>query len=63
VRFSTRDPSIRPATNKVSAAEFSPVDLKWSHLVDENGKATPRLGEFLRGLANHIVSVLVEYAH
>src|ERR1700712_6094297 len=37
VRFSTRDPAIRPATNRISSAEFSPVDKKWGKLFNAQG--------------------------
>jgi hypothetical protein len=36
--------------------ELSTVDQKWGRLFDNEGNPTQRLGQFLRGLANHIVS-------
>lgn len=39
-----------------SNTELSPIDLKWGMLFDGDLNPTPRLGQFLRGLANHIVS-------
>jgi hypothetical protein len=40
-----------------SNVELSTIDQKWGRLF-EHGEPTPRLGQFLRGLANHIVSVV-----
>lgn len=37
-----------------STVELSTIDQKWGRLF-ENGEPTARLGQFLRGLANHIV--------
>ena len=39
-----------------SNTELSPIDLKWGMLFDGDLNPTPRLRQFLRGLANHIVS-------
>lgn len=57
VRFSDRKPTARPSgTRTYSNVELSTVDQKWGRLFESEGKPTKRLGEFLRGLANHIVS-------
>ena len=48
-------PSAAPRT--YSTVELSTIDQKWGRLF-ENGEPTARLGQFLRGLANHIVSLL-----
>ena len=37
-------------------ADCNPVDKTWGELFDANGKATKRLGQVLRGLANYLVS-------
>ncbi|RQM05314.1 hypothetical protein DH86_00001846, partial [Scytalidium sp. 3C] len=47
VRFSNRDPPRAP---------FSAVDQKWGRLFEADGTHTPRLTQFLRGLANHLIS-------
>jgi hypothetical protein len=57
VRFSNREPSIRPAavSRGFSGVELSTIDHKWGRLFDSEGNPTQRLGQFLRGLANHMV--------
>jgi hypothetical protein len=40
-----------------SNTELSTIDLKWGTLFDGDLNPTPRLRQFLRGLANHIVSI------
>lgn len=37
--------------------DFSPIEKKWQRLFDLQGQSTPRLGQFLRGLAIHLVSL------
>ncbi|RDL39010.1 uncharacterized protein BP5553_03350 [Venustampulla echinocandica] len=54
VRFSDREPRARPART-FSTADLSTIDQKWGRLVDSEGTPTQRLGQFLRGLANHII--------
>lgn len=39
-----------------STMELSTIDQKWGKLYESDGKPTQRLGQFFRGLANHIVS-------
>jgi hypothetical protein len=56
VRFSDR-PLPRPSMGR-SNMELSTIDQKWGRLFDGEGNPTQRLGQFLRGLANHIVSVV-----
>jgi len=46
-----------------SSPELSTVDLKWGALFDANGNPTPRLKQFLRGLANHLVSYRLSQRH
>ena len=56
VRFTNRDPKPRPAgPRSFSQLELSTIDLKWGQLFENDGTPTLRLGQFLRGLANHIV--------
>jgi hypothetical protein len=40
----------------VEGTQLSAVDLKWGTLFDDKGEPTRRLGEFLRGIANYVVS-------
>jgi hypothetical protein len=57
VRFSDRTPTARPSPGRTySTMELSTIDQKWGRLFDSDGRPTQRLGQFLRGLANHIVS-------
>jgi hypothetical protein len=66
VRFSDRDkPQPRPSMpggRSYSTAELSTVDQKWGRLFDSDGRPTQRLGQFLRGLANHIVWAFCYFA-
>lgn len=56
VRFSDRTPTARPVPGRTfSTTELSTIDQKWGRLFDHEGHSTPRLGQFLRGLANHII--------
>ena len=55
-------PNVRPqAARMTTDIEESPLDKTWGRLFDVDGRATPRLGQFLRGLANHIVCVPVKW--
>jgi hypothetical protein len=50
----------RPAAYRTySNLELSTIDQKWGMLFDHDRNPTPRLGQFLRGLANHIVSTII----
>ncbi|KAG0646283.1 hypothetical protein D0Z07_8325 [Hyphodiscus hymeniophilus] len=56
VRFSDRTPTARPPPGRTfSTMELSTIDQKWGRLFDNDGRPTQRLGQFLRGLANHII--------
>ena len=59
VRFSDRPLPTRPTggPRNYSSLELSTIDQKWGRLFDNEGNPTQRLGQFLRGLANHIVSI------
>ena len=58
VRFSDR-PLPRPGSGRTySNMELSTIDQKWGRLFDNEGNPTQRVGQFLRGLANHIVSAM-----
>ena len=60
VRFSDRSAAARPTGNRTfSTTELSTIDQKWGRLFENDGKPTQRLGQFLRGLANHIASFLL----
>ncbi|KAH8590450.1 hypothetical protein B0O99DRAFT_521281, partial [Bisporella sp. PMI_857] len=59
VRFSDQlQTQPRPAggPRSFSSLELSTIDQKWGRLFDSNGDPTQRLGQFLRGLANHIIA-------
>jgi hypothetical protein len=43
-------PAVRMATD-----DFTPIEKMWQRLFDPQGQPLPRLGEFLRGLAMHLV--------
>lgn len=43
-------PAVRMATD-----DFTPIEKMWQRLFDPEGQPLPRLGEFLRGLAMHLV--------
>ena len=62
VRFTNREPKTRPAggNRHFSSLELSTIDLKWGQLFENDGTPTLRLGQFLRGLANHIVCLDAE---
>ncbi|CAL3972824.1 unnamed protein product [Diplocarpon coronariae] len=57
VRFSDHTIPARPAggDRTYSTLELSTVDQKWGRLFEKDGKPTQRLGQFLRGLANHMI--------
>jgi hypothetical protein len=53
-------PSERPSTRPAPAArmateDYTPIEKMWQRLFDQDGQPMPRLGEFLRGLALHLV--------
>jgi hypothetical protein len=63
VRFSDRTPTARPPPGRTfSTMELSTIDQKWGRLFDNEGRPTQRLGQFLRGLANHIVRLAISSA-
>lgn len=47
----------RPAgpTRMETEPDFTPIEKMWQRLFDAQGTPTPRLGQFLRGLALHLV--------
>ncbi|TVY73342.1 hypothetical protein LSUE1_G008512, partial [Lachnellula suecica] len=57
VRFSDREPRARPSASgrTYSTTELSTIDQKWGRLFDSAGIPTQRLGDILRGLANHMI--------
>ncbi|KAF1977984.1 hypothetical protein BU23DRAFT_248971 [Bimuria novae-zelandiae CBS 107.79] len=36
-------------------SDFTPIEKRWQRLFDPQGQPTPRLGQFLRGLAVHLI--------
>lgn len=57
VRFSSDRARPSGAPRTFSTVELSTIDQKWGRLFDSDEKPTQRLGQFLRGLANHIVRI------
>jgi hypothetical protein len=53
-------PSERPSTRpplapRMVTEDYTPIEKMWQRLFDPEGRPLPRLGEFLRGLALHLV--------
>jgi hypothetical protein len=58
VDIPTERPPVRPApTARMSTEDYTPIEKMWQRLFDQDGQPLPRLGEFLRGLALHLVRV------
>lgn len=57
MRFSSDRARPSGAPRTFSTVELSTIDQKWGRLFDSDEKPTQRLGQFLRGLANHIVRI------
>jgi hypothetical protein len=51
----TRRTRPAPSQRMSTEADFSPIERKWQRLFDPQGLPTQRLGQFLRGLAIHLV--------
>jgi hypothetical protein len=50
-------PSARPAAApRMATDDYTPIEKMWQRLFDQDDQPLPRLGEFLRGLALHLVS-------
>lgn len=48
--------SVRPAhAARMATDDYTPIEKMWQRLFDEDGYPLPRLGEFLRGLALHLI--------
>ncbi|KAF2708272.1 hypothetical protein K504DRAFT_382131 [Pleomassaria siparia CBS 279.74] len=45
----------RPAAASRMSYDFTPIEKMWQPLFDPQGLPTPRLGQFLRGLAVHLI--------
>ncbi|RFU26035.1 hypothetical protein B7463_g10305, partial [Scytalidium lignicola] len=52
---SEKPPGVRFSNRELPRPAMSAVDQKWGRLFDSDGNHTPRLGQFVRGLANHLV--------
>lgn len=51
---------VRPAPPpRMETDDYTPIEKMWQRLFDPEGQPLPRLGEFLRGLALHLVRYLV----
>jgi hypothetical protein len=49
-------PPIRPVpAPRMATEDYTPIEKMWQRLFDPEGQPLPRLGEFLRGLALHLV--------
>ena len=46
-----------PVQRASTDGDFTPIEKMWQRLFTSNGNPTPRLGQFLRGLAVHLVCV------
>lgn len=46
-----------PSGRTFSTAELTTIDQKWGTLFEVDREPTPRLGQVLKGLANHIVRI------
>jgi hypothetical protein len=56
VNIPTERPSVRPApAARMATEEYTPIEKMWQRLFESDGHPTPRLGQFLRGLALHLV--------
>ncbi|KAH8811760.1 hypothetical protein F5884DRAFT_288843 [Xylogone sp. PMI_703] len=51
-------PQVRFSNRELPRPAMSAVDQKWGKLFDADGNHTPMLGQFLRGLANHLIREL-----
>jgi hypothetical protein len=48
---------VRPApATRMATEDYTPIEKMWQRLFDADNQPLPRLGEFLRGLALHLVS-------
>lgn len=44
-----------PPSARMATDDYTPIEKMWQRLFDQDGQPLPRLGEFLRGLALHLV--------
>lgn len=50
-----RAPERPPPAARMATEDFTPIEKQWQRLFSPEGQPLPRLGEFLRGLAMHLV--------
>ncbi|KAF7563094.1 hypothetical protein G7046_g1033 [Stylonectria norvegica] len=50
------DLSRQESSERQKSVALSAVDVKWGELFNDRGEPTARLGQFLRGIANYIIS-------
>ncbi|KAI9848133.1 MAG: hypothetical protein M1838_000629 [Thelocarpon superellum] len=55
VRVAEAAQTSRPKVTRAPTDEETPLDRTWGQLFAEDGTSTPRLRQFLRGLANHLI--------
>jgi hypothetical protein len=44
-----------PPATRMATDDYTPIEKMWQRLFDPEGQPMPRLGQFLRGLALHLV--------
>lgn len=47
--------SVRPTAPRLATDDYTPIEKMWQRLFSPDGQPLPRLGQFLRGLALHLV--------
>jgi hypothetical protein len=52
--------SVRPVpAARMATEDYTPIEKMWQRLFEPNGQPLPRLGQFLRGLALHLVCTAI----
>jgi hypothetical protein len=52
---SEHQPTRPPPATRMATDDYTPIEKMWQRLFDTDGQPMPRLGQFLRGLALHLV--------